>query len=180
MSAEHNANLRADQSLLTATGVGACLSVLHIFVWPDSTLPWVRGLTVGPADPWLWLAAPTVLLWGAYLFVATAEGREGRRGHRGAMAVLVVLAVVVALFSHGIYFSPIYGLALLLLAVRTRGVLSTAVGVFALLVALGILSLQSSGAALSVSLLAVASLIAAVRIRHDRRNQAEDCARMSA
>lgn len=49
-----------------------------------------------------------------------------------------------------------------------------------ILAAFGILSLESSGAAWSESLLAVASSIASTRIRHDRRNQAEDGEKLSA
>lgn len=174
MSIEHTANLRADQSLLVATGVGACLSVLYIFVWADGTIPWAPGLSVGVADPWLWIAAPVVLLLGAYLVVASGEKREGQRHQRGAMAVLVALAVGMAIFFNSFPFNPAYGVALLLLAVRTRGVLTAAVGVFAIVAAIGVLSLQSAGAVLGLGMLAVASFIAAAKVRHDRRTRSKD------
>ncbi|MBG6182045.1 hypothetical protein [Arthrobacter sp. CAN_A1] len=174
MTSEQNANLRADQSLLAAIGLGACVSVLHIFAWADGTIPWVPRFSLGLADPWLWIATPIVLLLGAYLVVAAGERKEGRRHHRGAMAVLVALAVGMAIFFNSFPFNPVYGVALLLLAVRTRSVLTAAVGVFALAVAIGIFSLQSAGAALGLIMLAVSSFIAATKIGHDRQTQLEN------
>lgn len=169
MTIEHGANLRADQSLLVATGLGACISVLRILVWADNTIPWAPRLSVGLADPWLWIVAPIALLLGAYLVVAAGENTDGQRHQRGALAVLVALTVGMAFFFYSFPFNPAYGLALILLAVRTRGVLTAAVGVFALVAAIGIPLLQSAGAALGLSMLAVASLIAATKVRHDRR-----------
>lgn len=174
MTIEHTANLRADQSLLVATGVGSCFSVLHILVRADGTIPWAPRVSVGLADPWLWIAAPVVLMLGAYLVVAGGEKQEGQRHQRGAMAVLVALAVGMAILFNSLPFNPAYGVALLLLAVRTRGVLSAAVGVFALTAAIGILSLQSAGAAWALSILAVSSFIAATKVQHDRQTRSKN------
>ncbi|MHA7276800.1 hypothetical protein ACX80O_09805 [Arthrobacter sp. Hz1] len=164
-TAERTANLRADQSVLIATAAGAILSVIYVLLSSGGSIRRAPTSTAGLLELWLWGAAPVVLILGAYLMVATAEGRDGERHQRGALAVLVGAAVIVTLPSLAFAFSPVYGVALILLAVRTRGVLAAAVGVLALTAAFGITTLTSAGAALGVVMVAIASGIAARRVR---------------
>lgn len=79
-----------------------------------------------------WAVIPALLVLGAYLLTAHGERQAGIRQQRGALAALVGLAVLMIPFSAGMAFSPVYGLALLLLALRTRNVSTAVFGALAL------------------------------------------------
>ena len=165
--AERRADRVADASLLTAAAAGSLLSVLRIAVGEF-------GSPFTPAYPFflLWGAVPAFLILGAYLLTAASERGCGIRQQRGALAALTGLAVLsVPLIGFDNAFSPIYGLALMALALRTRGTLAAAAGVLAVSVSLTLAlagetftGLQATAA---VFLVAVASGIAAVRCRRE-------------
>ena len=165
--AEHRADRVADASLLAAAAAGSLLSVLRIAVREI-------GSPFTPAYPvfLLWGAVPALLILGAYLLTAASEGRNGIRRQRGALAALTGLAVLsVPLIGFDLVFSPVYGLALIALALRTRGTLAAAAGVLAVSVSLTLAlawdtltGLQAMGAMLLVG---GASGIAALRCRRE-------------
>ena len=164
---ERRADRMADAALLAATAAGALCSILRAAVKGD---PPLSGLYY-PAVQMLWMLCPALLVLGAYLLAARFEGRAGIRRQRGALAALVGFSVICGLFTHVLPFSPGYGLALLALAVRTRGTLAAATGLLAVAVALGP-SMATADFAdwqlmMSYVLVAVSGCIAAVRSRRE-------------
>ena len=79
------------------------------------------------------------------------------------MAALTGLAAFTFPFFLNLVFSPVYGLALILLAVRTRGAPAAALGAMALLSSLSMVWLPSLQAMPVVALVAAAGGVAAVR-----------------
>ena len=161
-AAECRADRTADAALLAAAAAGALLALFRLAAVetgpnssPDSTL---GVLLCG--------AAPVLLARAAYLLTAAAERRTGIRQQRGAMAALTGLAVLsVPLVGFEAAFSPFFGLALIALAVRTRGALAAATGVLALAAALSAGPLTDAQAMAAFALVAVAGGTAAVRSR---------------
>lgn len=163
--AERRADRVADASLLAAAAAGALLSVLRIAVREI-------GSPFAPAYPFflLWGAVPALLILGAYLLTAASESGTGVRQQRGALAALTGVAVL-SVPLIGFDFSPIYGLALMALALRTRGTLAAAAGVLAVSVSLTVALAGETFTGLqaisAVLLVAVASGIAALRCRRE-------------
>ena len=161
-AAERRADRTADAALLAAAAAGALLALFRLAAVetgpnssPDSTLAVL-----------LYGAAPVLLALAAYLLTAAAERRTGIRQQRGAMAALTGLAVLsVPLVGFEAAFSPFFGLALIALAVRTRGALAAATGVLALAAALSAGPLTDAQAMAAFALVAVAGGTAAVRSR---------------
>ena len=164
---ERRADRIADAALLAATAAGALCSILWVAVKGD---PPLFGLYY-PTVQMLWTLYPALLVLGAYLLAARFEGRAGIRRQRGALAALVGFSVICAFFTYALPFSSGYGLALLALAVRTRGTLAAATGVLAVAVALGPTMARADFAdwqlKVSYVLVAVAGSIAAVRSRRE-------------
>lgn len=149
------ADRRADAALLGATAVGSAAAALRL-------------LTEGALTPvfvgWLWAAVPALLILLAYLLTSSMEGKAGIRQQRGALAALTGLAALSIPFTANMPFSPIYGVALLLLAVRTRHAATAVVGVVTLLAPAILGALSIPQAALALGLLAVACVANAVRV----------------
>lgn len=159
-AADRIADRIADTFLLAAVSAGALVSLLRTLNVIDASV----------GSFMLWGAVPPLLVLAAYLFTAASEGRAGIRRQRGAVAALTGLAVLsVPFVGFHLAFSPVYGLCLIALAVRTRGTLAAATGVLALGVSLA--PALSGGtftelqAMASIALVAVAAAAAAVRGR---------------
>ena len=160
--ADHRADRTADAALLAAVSGGALLALLRAAGMPDPFLNLSFPFSL------LWGAVPVVLILAAYLLTAASESRAGIRRQRGALAALTGLAVLsVPLIGFELIFSPFYGLALIALAVRTRGTLAAATGVLALAVSLTVALFDGVLSDLQVlaafALVAVAGGVAATR-----------------
>ncbi|MDN3483073.1 hypothetical protein QMA10_14215 [Arthrobacter sp. APC 3897] len=153
-SAHVAADRRADAALLGAASAGSAAAA-------------VRLLTDGAVPPavagWAWVAAPAFFILLAYVPVASGEGKAGIRQQRGALAALSGLAVLSVAFTVSMPFSPFYGIALLLLGVRTRYPATAVVGVAAVLASVIVVPLSVPQGALCLGLLAVACAANCVR-----------------
>ncbi len=109
-----------------------------------------------------------LLILAAWFLTARSENRNGIRQQRGAIAALTALAVFCIPFVPDLVYSPVFGAALLLLAVRTGEARTAAAGVMALAAALiPAVSADLSGMAVAGGLgfTAAATLAAAVQLR---------------
>ena len=109
-----------------------------------------------------------LLILSAWFLTARSEARNGIRQQRGAMAALTGLAVFCIPFTADLVYSPVFGAALLLLAVRTGEARTAAAGVMALAAALiPAVSADLPGMAVAggLGLTAAATLAAAVQLR---------------
>lgn len=158
-AAGFRADRLAEAWLMAAAASGAlfALTWLVMEVHPAVGLPGFPGslLVVG--------AVPALLILAAYFLTAAFERRAGIREQRGALAALTGLAAFTFPFFLNLVFSPVYGLALILLAVRTRGAPAAALGAMALLSSLSMVWLPSLQAMPVVALVAAAGGVAAVR-----------------
>ena len=162
------ADAAATRWLLAATGTGALLGVAWQLAGAGG-LPFLpqnwAGTQLGRFGAGLLAAA---LILAAWALTARMESRHGIRQQRGAMAALAGLAVLCIPFLPDLVFSPVFGAALLLLAVRTREARTVAAGIMALAAALiPPVSADLPGAAVAggLGLTAVATLAAAVQLR---------------
>ena len=126
----------ATRWLFAATGTGALLGLAwHLTGTGDLPLlprNWV-GTQLQVFAAGIFAA---VLLLAAWALTARAEKRCGIRRQRGAMAALAGAAVFCIPFTPALVFSPFFGVALILLALRTRQGGTAAVGLAALAAAL--------------------------------------------
>ncbi|MEB7504102.1 hypothetical protein [Arthrobacter koreensis] len=116
------------------------------------------------------LLLPSLLIFGAYAFVARFESRLGVRRQRGALVLLSSAALFPMLPLWSVTFSGVYGAALLALAVRTRDSLTAATGVMALAAYVVVTFLSVGWVALAVlGFMAVAAFVAAWRLARESR-----------
>ncbi|UWX97500.1 hypothetical protein N2K95_02060 [Arthrobacter zhaoxinii] len=107
-----------------------------------------------------------VLLVVVWALTARHEARLGIRQQRGALAALAGLALFGVPFTPDLVFSPVFGAALLLLAVRTRDARTAAMGFTALAAALALaVSPELPGAAVILGLVTVAAASVPVQLR---------------
>lgn len=161
------ADAAAGSSLLRAAGVGAVFSAVFLLTGSDALSPWywVSTGAISPALVWKFMPqiVPALLIIAAYRASARTERRLGIRQQQGALAVLVFLAVP---FPASVPFSGIYGVALLLLAIRTRQTYTVVVGVLALVAWTGVSRLGADWPSLPILvLMAIAAFIAAHRVQ---------------
>ena len=148
------ADRRADAALLGAVSAGSVAAAVRLLT-EDALTPAVVG--------WAWAATPALLILAAYLLISFWEGKAGVRQQRGALAALAGLVALSIPFTASMPFSPIYGVALLLLAVRTRYASTAVVGVVVLLASAILGPMSTPQAALSLAVLAVACAANSVR-----------------
>ena len=124
---EKAADLKAEAWLFATAALGSLACLIRVAIeeaYPGAWLPF-PGAELG------WAVIPALLVLVAYLLTAHGERHAGIRQQRGALAALVGLAVLLIPISAGLIFSPVYGLALLLLALRTRNILTAVFGALA-------------------------------------------------
>ena len=131
-----SADRTATRWLSAATCAGAWLGALWLLAGPGR-LPFLpdhwAGLLLARFAAGL---AAALLLLAACGITAWVEKRAGCRQQQGAMAALAGLAVFAIAFTPELAFSPVFGAALVLLALRTREARTAALGVCALAAAL--------------------------------------------
>ncbi|MCC3273662.1 hypothetical protein MUK71_02085 [Arthrobacter zhangbolii] len=134
--AAHSADRRAALWLYAATGTAAALGIVWQLAGAGG-LPFVpqnqAGSLLVAFGAGILAAA---LLLAAWFLTARAEERLGIRQQRGALAALAGLGVFCIPFTPALVFSPVPGLALILLSVRTRDLRTAAMGGTALAAAL--------------------------------------------
>ncbi|KAD3456082.1 hypothetical protein GD627_15435 [Arthrobacter yangruifuii] len=153
----------ATRWLLVATGVGGLVAWFLADPGRLTFLPenWVGSQLVSFGAG----IVAALLLLAAWFFTARTEKQVGIRQQRGAMAALAGLAVFCIPFLPGLVFSPVFGAALILLAVRTRDVRTAAMGITALACALALAFVPVfPGAMLIPVLVAVGALAVAVQL----------------
>ncbi|MDK1328730.1 hypothetical protein [Arthrobacter sp. zg-Y1143] len=169
------ADRRAGRHLSAATGIGALLGT----AWQ------LAGAGRLPFLPQNWAGTQLMsfgagilaaaLLLAAWFLTARAETRQGIRVQRGAMAALAALAVLCIPFTPDLVFSPVFGGALILLALRTREALTAALGLTALAAAVVLAFCPSlTGAALIPALTAAAAVAVVVRLGSTRDEPRRD------
>ncbi|MCC9175723.1 hypothetical protein [Arthrobacter sp. zg-Y179] len=150
--------------LSAATGAGAVLGAVWHLAGAGNLLflpqNWFGSLLVGFGSGILAAA----LLAVAWALTARHEARRGIRQQRGALAALAGLAMFSVPFTPDLVFSPVFGTAVLLLAVRTRDLRTAAMGFMALAAAVALAVFPDlPGAPVMLGLVAVAALSVAVR-----------------
>jgi len=165
------ADATAGSSLLGATGVGAVFALgFQLAGWGSFVPPWAPLTFESVVMSYLWMFAPMIvpaaLIFAAYLATARTESRLDVRQQRGALALLAILAAFPLPPTSA--FSGIYGVALILLAVRTKETFTVVVGALAL-IAWGSFSFLNLGwTSIPVLLLmAMAAFIAARRVQRE-------------
>ena len=172
---EHDISVRTDvgaqadswatRRLFAATGAGALLGTAwHLAGSGD--LPFLPQNWIGSQ-----MAAfgagivAAVLVLAAWALTARTEHQHGIRRQRGALAALAGMAVLCIPFISGLVFSPFFGVALLLLALRTREVRTAAMGLTAAAAALVPAFFPLfDGAALILALIATAAFAVVVQL----------------
>lgn len=144
---EVSADRKAEATLLGAVAIG-CLAAILRLLTEDALTPVAVG--------WAWVLLPPALILAAALVAAPAKRGPGSR-QQGALLVLAGLAALSIPFTAGMPFSPIYGIALLLLAARTRYTPTAVVGMVTLLGAVMVGFLSAQQAVVSLALLAAAA-----------------------
>ncbi|MCQ1954610.1 hypothetical protein [Arthrobacter sp. zg-Y238] len=161
---ERKADRNATRWLAAAAGAGAVLGAAWHLAGAGNLpfLPqnWFGSLLVGFGSGIL-AAAQLIVVW---LLTARHEDRRGIRQQRGALAALAGLAVFSVPFTPDLVFSPVLGLAVLLLAVRTRDLRTAAMGLTAFSAAIVLAVFPDlPGAPVMLGLVAVAALSVAAR-----------------
>ncbi len=173
------ADTAAGAWLLRAVGIGAVLALLYELSGNGGFRPpWdpldLSGILLGvyfPLHALLPLLLPSLLIFGAYAFVARIESRLKVRRQRGALVLLGFASLFLALPLWSVTFSGVYGAALLALAVRTREALTVATGVMALAAYVVSTFLSVGWVVLPVlGLMAVAAFAAAWRVAREARD----------
>lgn len=176
--ADSAADAAAGAWLLRAVGMGAVFALLYELSgngrfrpsWEPLDLPVVFVGAFVPVGVLLPLLLPSLLIFGAYAFVARFESRLGVRRQRGALVLLGFAALFPMLPLWSVTFSGVYGAALLALAVRTRDSLTAATGVMALAAYVVVTFLSVGWVALAVlGFVAVAAFVAAWRLARESR-----------
>lgn len=122
----------ATKWLMRAVGTGSVVALGYEFTgWGASGF---FDALDGPSGISQWLRfVPALLLITAWALTSREESRYGIRAHSGAMAVLAGLSVLTIGLAAPYGLSMIYGVTLLLLAIRTKDRSSIICGIFALL-----------------------------------------------
>ncbi|MDM7991654.1 hypothetical protein [Arthrobacter sp. zg-Y877] len=163
-SREMVAEVAATRWLFAATGAGALIGAAWQLAGAGQLpfLPqnFLGTLLVGFGAGIL----AALLILAAWSLTARSESRLGIRQQRGAMAALAGLAAFCIPFTPDLVFSPVFGAALVLLAIRSRDVRTAAAGVVALAVALALaFSPDFPGSALVLGLVAAAATAVAAQ-----------------
>ena len=111
----------------------------------------------------LWAALPVALILLSYVLTAARERQAGIRRQRGALAALTGLAALSVPFFWSVIFTPVYGIAVVLLAIRTRYTPTAAFGALTLFASLYVGFLTVPQAVFLVALLAVAGAANTIR-----------------
>lgn len=155
------ADRRAESTLIGAVALGCLASVVRLLT---------EDALTSVAVSFVWMLLPPALILAAALIAAPAERKAGIAQQGGALLVLAGLAAFSVPFTVSLPFSPIYGIALILLAVRTRYSTTAVVGGVALVGSLVVGLLPAPQAVLALAVLAVACVANSVKVRSAARS----------
>lgn len=155
------ADRRAEAALIGAVALGCLASIVRLLT---------EGALTSVAVSFVWMLFPPALILAAAVIAAPAERNAGITQQRGALLILAGLAALSVPFTVSLPFSPIYGIALILLAVRTRYSTTAVIGGVALIGSLVVSILTVPQAVLALAVLAVACVANAVRVRSATRS----------
>lgn len=154
-SQQVTADRRAEATLIGAVAIGCLASIVRLLT---------EDALTSVAVSFVWGLLPPALILAAALIAAPAERKAGIARQGGALLVLAGLAAFSVPFTVSLPFSPIYGTALILLAVRTRYSTTAVVGGVALVGSLVVGSVNVPQAVFALAVLAVACVANAVRV----------------
>lgn len=148
------ADRRAEATLIAAVTLGCLASVVRLLT---------EGALTSVAVSFVWMLLPPALILAAALTAAPAERKTGIAQQGGALFALAGLAALSVPFTASLPFSPVYGIALILLAMRTRRTQPAVVGGVALVGSVVLNFMTVPQAVLALALLSVACGTNAVR-----------------
>ncbi|MET4061069.1 apolipoprotein N-acyltransferase [Arthrobacter sp. UYP6] len=163
MASEVVADRTSDAALIGAVTVGSLAALVRLLTDNALTPVVIEGL---------WAALPVALILLSYVLTAARERQAGIRRQRGALAALTGLAALSVPFFWSAIFTPVYGIALVLLAVRTRYTPTAAFGALTLFASLYVGFLTVPQAVFLFALLVVAGAANTIRMERESRRHA--------